>query len=108
MKFFWLVLLAIEAAVVIAFYVLASSSDYFLRMPVRDTSVSSIVAMRAGWLAGVLAAFDVAIAAWIYGVRHLGKSEREVAFVSFAGAIVVFLFACWQLVLFIVFGFAQY
>jgi hypothetical protein len=111
MKLFWLFIVTIEAVVVIAFCMWASSADYFLRMPVsvrHGSSVWSIIALRAASLTIVLGMFDAAIAAWIRGVGSLGRSEREWALFWFAGAIVVFLCACALLVVFVVVGFAQY
>ena len=104
MKLFWVVVLTIEAAIVIAFCLWASSTDYFQNMPVtvrQGASVWSIIATRAVWLTVVLTTFNASIAAWIFGVRNKD-------FFSLAGAFVVFVFACGLLAAFVLTSFAQY
>jgi hypothetical protein len=111
MKWFWPVIVSIEAALVVAFSVWAASVDYFVRMPAsvrHGSSVSSMIATRAVWLVVILAVLNVSLAAWMGGVRHLETSKRGSALFLFSAGGALFLLAGWLLVIFIVFGFAQY
>ncbi len=108
-RWVWQVIVAMEAALVAAFCVWASTADYFVRMPesVRHgSSVSSMIATRAVWLTLILATVNVGIAVWIRGFRA-GESGREFAVLPLVGSVGLFLVACWLLLLFVVFGFAQ-
>ena len=107
----WLVIVSIEAALLAGFCGWALSADYFARMPAsvrQGSTVSSLVATRALWLAVVFGMFNVSVAAWGRGVRYLEESERASACLALFGALASFAIGCWLLGMFVFFGFAQY
>jgi hypothetical protein len=110
-RWLWLLVVLIEAALLVVFCWWALSADYFVRMPesVRHGStVSAVVTRHATWLAVVFGMFNVSVAAWRRGVRCFEESKRAPAFLLFFGGVASFLIGCWLLVLFVIFGFAQY
>jgi hypothetical protein len=111
MRWFWPALAASQVVLLAAYAVWAGSSDYFLKMPAsvsRGTSVTALIASRVVWLALVMAAFDLSIAAWINGVRAFRVSKRTSPWLSFFASIVVFILACALLTVFVVFSTPQY
>ena len=111
MKWFWTAIAASQIALLTAYAVWAASTDYFVQMPASvsgGTSVTALIASRVGWLALVMAAFDLSIAAWISGVRAFRTSKKTLPWLSFLASFAVFVVACALLAIFVVFGMPQY
>lgn len=111
MRWFWTAVAASQVVLLTAYAVWAASADYFVKMPesVRHgTSVTALIASRVVWLALVMAAFDVSIAAWINGVRAFRVSKRTSPWLSLLASIAVFVVACALLAIFVVFSMPQY
>ena len=111
MKRFWVTIAAIQVGLLVAYGMWAASSDYFAKMPAsvsRGTSVMTLIASRVVWLALVLAAFDVSMAAWLNGVRAFRVSKTTTTWLSFVAAIAMFVIACALLAIFVVFSMPQY
>lgn len=111
MKWFWTTIVASQVVLLMAYAVWAASADYFVKMPAsvsRGTALTTLVATRVGWLALVMAAFDLSIAAWINGVRAFRVSTNTSAWLSFLASIAMFVVACALLAIFVVFSMPQY
>jgi predicted small integral membrane protein len=110
-RLFWFVVLALEAAVLTGFVVLAARSEYFTRMPesVRHgATVASLVQQRALWLALIVGVVNAAVLCWIRGVELSRANERGAGVLSMAAAAALFLAAGVAFFAFVMFGFAQY